>query len=223
MRRGDIDPYLLSALTEQLANRRRLLDAGARHVGWKLGMGDRESIGGEIAVGHLTSATCLQSGSTYRSARGTAHLHADAEVAVEFGRDVDPGGDGASLEEAIAAYAAALEIVDLTHLTGEPASVVVTNVFHRAVAFGPRRDALPGGPVGARLLVDGAERAADRASDALVDRLLAAARLLGAVGERLAAGDRVITGSVVQAPVERGEEVAADFGALGAARLTIAP
>ena len=186
-------------------------------------MGDRESIGGEIAFGHLTSATCLESGSTYRAGPPGGRLHADAEVAVEFGRDVDPRGDCASLKEAIAAYAAALEIVDLTHLPGEPESVVVTNVFHRAVAFGPWRDALPSGPVGARLLVDGVERAADRASDALVDRLLAAARLLGAVGERLAAGDRVITGSVVQAPVECGEEVAADFGALGAARLTIAP
>ena len=219
----DVDPRLVSALAEQLANRRRLLGAGATHVGWKLGMGNRESVGGEIAVGHLTSATCLQSGSTYRSAPGTTHLRADAEVAVEFGSEVDPGGDGASLEEAIAAYAAALEIVDLAHVPGEPESVVVANVFHRAVAFGPWRDTLPDGTVEAKLLVDGVERAADSASDALVDRLLAAARLLEAVGERLAAGDRVITGSVVQAPVEHGEDVAADFGALGAVRLTIAP
>ena len=220
---GQADPRLVSALQEQLTHRRRLLDAGATHVGWKLGMGDRESIGGEIAVGHLTSATCLEPGSAYRIGREDAALHADAEVAVELGSDVDPDGDAASVREAVAAYAGAVEIVDLTRLPGEPESVVVMNVFHRGVAFGPWRNARPGGAVVARLVVDGAERAAGRAPDDLGPRLLAAARLLAAVSERLGAGDRVITGSVAQVSLEPGNDVTADFGALGAARLTVIP
>jgi 2-keto-4-pentenoate hydratase len=218
----DIDPRLVAALTEQLANRSRLLDAGAKHVGWKLGMGERESIGGEIAVGHLTSATCLESGSTHR-AGAAAQLHADAEVAVELGRDVDPDGDTASVDEAMAVYAPALEIVDLAPIQGEPESVVAANVFHHAVAFGPWRDVLPNGTVDATLVVDGVERARDRVEADLGDRLIAAARLLRAVGERLLAGDRIITGLIVQVLVERGNEVAADFGPFGAARLMIAP
>jgi 2-keto-4-pentenoate hydratase len=117
---GHFDPRLVSALEEQLTHRRRLLDAGATHVGWKLGMGDRESIGGEIAVGHLTSGTCLEPRSAYRTEREDAALHADAEVAVELGTDVEPDGDAASVRDAIAAYAAAVEIVDLTLLPGEP-------------------------------------------------------------------------------------------------------
>jgi 2-keto-4-pentenoate hydratase len=42
------------------------------------------------------------------------------------------------------------------------------------------------------------------------------------MGERLRAGDRVITGSVVQVPVRPGDEVTADLGPLGAPRLAIA-
>jgi hypothetical protein len=50
---------LLAAMREQLAARQRLLHNGAAHLGWKLGMGDREGIGGHIVVGYLTSATSL--------------------------------------------------------------------------------------------------------------------------------------------------------------------
>jgi 2-keto-4-pentenoate hydratase len=47
--------------------------------------------------------------------------------------------------------------------------------------------------------------------------------VLGAGGERLRAGDRVITGSVVQLQVAPGDEVIADFGTLGRVGVTVAP
>jgi 2-keto-4-pentenoate hydratase len=47
------------------------------------------------------------------------------------------------------------------------------------------------------------------------------ATLLGAVGERLQAGDLLITGSIVQVPIEPGDEVIADLGPLGQAALTV--
>jgi 2-keto-4-pentenoate hydratase len=42
------------------------------------------------------------------------------------------------------------------------------------------------------------------------------------MGERLRAGDHVITGSVVQVPIDRGDEVIADIGPLGQVKLTTA-
>ena len=51
--------------------------------------------------------------------------------------------------------------------------------------------------------------------------VLAAARLLASVGERLQARDSLITGSVVQVPVEPGDEVIADLGPLGRIHLSI--
>ena len=74
----------------------------------------------------------------------------------------------------------------------------------------------------ARLVVNGEVRAAAPADTALAERLVAAARVLAAADESLAAGDRVITGSVVQVPVGAGDDVAADLGPLGRVRLAIA-
>ena len=223
MRRGPVDPRLVSALRAQLATRRRLLEEGATHVGWKLGTGERESIGDEIAVGYLTSATRVESGATYEPGPAAADLRADAELAVELGGNVEPGTDAASVRRAIARYAAAIELVDLAHRPGEPDSIVVANVYHRAFAFGPWRADLPAETVEARLVVDGVERARGRLEEDVSERLVAAIRLLRAVGEGMGAGDRVITGLVVQVGAERGREISADLGPLGAARLAVAP
>jgi 2-keto-4-pentenoate hydratase len=129
-------------------------------VGWKVGAGDRERIGDGIVVGHLTSASVLDPGATYR-ADSAAALHADAEVALLIGRD-----------GAIDGYATALELVD------------GVRVARAAVG----RDH--------------------------IEKAHSVADLLDAVGE-LRAGDRLITGSVVQVPVEPGSRVVADFGELG--------
>jgi 2-keto-4-pentenoate hydratase len=54
-----------------------------------------------------------------------------------------------------------------------------------------------------------------------VDSVRSAAALLGAVGVRLQAGDRLITGSIVQVPIGPGDHVLADLGELGSVELTI--
>jgi len=41
------------------------------------------------------------------------------------------------------------------------------------------------------------------------------------MGERLEAGDRIITGSVVQVPIKGGDQVTADLGPLGRVEITI--
>jgi 2-keto-4-pentenoate hydratase len=177
-------------------------------VGWKVGAGDRECLGDGIVVGHLTSATVLAPGAVYRAGAAAA-LHADAEVALCIGRDGEIDG-----------YAAALELVDLAD--GDDADeIVAANVFHRAVAFGPWHAAVPGDATAA-LVVDevSVARAAVRSDHR--EKAQAVAALLDAVGEELRAGDRVITGSVVQVPVAPGAHVVADFGALGRVALDIA-
>lgn len=84
-----IDARLAAALAVQLEQWRATLRAGADRVGWKLGMGDRERIGDEVAIGYLTSATLLDPGGAYH-AGCDGDLHADAEVAFELGRDLEP-------------------------------------------------------------------------------------------------------------------------------------
>jgi 2-keto-4-pentenoate hydratase len=51
--------------------------------------------------------------------------------------------------------------------------------------------------------------------------MAAAARVLEAVGERLAAGDTIITGSIAQAPIRRGDRIAATISLLGSVALAV--
>ena len=214
-----IDPRLAAALADQFRQWRVTLRDGAERVGWKLGVGDRERIGDELAIGHLTSATCLDPDAAYH-ADGDADLHADAEVVFELGRDLDPD-DPAAVHEAIAGIGVALEIVDLARPPDDPVSVVAANVFHRAVAFSPFQPTPPAGRIQGRLIVNSRVQASAWVADNIADRVGAAARLLGAMGERLQAGDRIITGSVVQVPVKVGDQVIADMGVLGRVPLVI--
>jgi 2-keto-4-pentenoate hydratase len=213
---GELDPRLAAALAVQLRQWRAALDGGAERVGWKLGMGDRERIGGEVAIGHLTSTTELAPGGVYHAGPGV-DLHADAEVAVRLGHDPDAGA-----APVIAGVAAALELVDLARPPDDPVSVVAGNVFHLAVAFGPFQPppALEG--VRAGLVVNGRLLASAPVAGDVAGRVGAAGRLLRAMGERLEAGDRVITGSVVQVPVGVGDQVVAEFGPLGRVQLSVA-
>ena len=217
-----VDPRLRSALARQFAARAVLLEGGATRVGWKLGMGDAERIGREIAVGYLTSATVVARGSVWTAHDAVGALHADAELALEIGRDVAPGADDDEARAAVTGYGAALEIVDLADASAPPESIVAQNVFHRAVAFGAFHGERPAGGTAARLIVGGQTRASASVDIDVAARVRAVARVLGAIGEHLRAGDRVITGSVVQVAIAPGDEVIADLGRLGQVAATIA-
>jgi 2-keto-4-pentenoate hydratase len=216
-----IDPRLESALAEQLGRRRTALDAGAERVGWKLGLGEAERIGQGPVVGHLTTATQLEPGAAYPAGDPVA-LRADAEVAIELGRDVDPDAGSDAVLAAIAAYGAALEVVDLGAPPHDPERIVAANVFHRAFALGPLDRRWPAEGVEGRLFVDGELRASAAAGHELAALVRSVAAILGAIGERLQAGDRLIMGSVVQVPIAPGDRVTAELGSLGEVRLSIA-
>ena len=196
---------IVSALRQQLAERRRLLDAGATHVGWKVALG-MEEVGNRPVMGYLTSATELSSGGAH-SAAGAVELCVDAELAVEIGR-----------EGWIAGYAAALELVDLGQARGSVELVIRANVLHRAFVLGPSQD----DPArGARVYVNGELRAEGIAELDLEERAEVVAYWLSALGERVEPGDRIITGSIVQVPLAPGDEVAVELGELGRLAISI--
>ena len=148
-------------------------------------------------------------------------LRADAEVFVELGSTIDGRADARVAAAAIRGHGAALELVDLTPLPGEPESIVATNIFHRAVAFGDVRQARPKG-VEAAIFVNDDLRDSAPAPDDFPERIARAAAVLAAVGERFERGDRIITGSVVQVPFDLGDDIVADFGTFGSVWLEVA-
>jgi 2-keto-4-pentenoate hydratase len=143
-------------------------------------------------------------------------------VGLEIGVEVEPDADRHTARAAIAGYGAALELVDLGAPPDNPEEVVAANVFHRAFSLGLLDRAWPSNGVEGRLIVNGELRAAAAAPCDYVELVLAVARLLGAVGQRLQVGDRMIMGSIVQVPIAAGDDVIADLGALGQVGLAIA-
>ena len=211
---ADVHPEIAAGLAAQLAARRAALETGARRVGWKLAYGIAEIealVGDQPVIGHLTSATLIEPGGTYRVAHADRALRVETELAVEVGED-----------HAIAGLAVALEVVDVGRPPDGARALVAANVLHRAVAFGAARPgaALPDGR--ARLRIDGElhEEAAVRGDPARIVAATAAA--LHAVGERLESGDRILAGSSCHVPAAPGDAVVAEIDGLGAVAVTIA-
>jgi 2-keto-4-pentenoate hydratase len=206
----DVDPRVLAAVEAQLERWRALLAAGAQRVGWKAArdMAEvRALIGDEPVIGHLTTATLLPAGGTYRGGANAEALRAETEVVIVVGED---GG--------IAGLGVGLEIVDVGREPRALEDAVVGNVLHRAFALGPT------GPLGgeATMTVNGEVRDRAPATGDHQATLRAVARWLEAAGERLEPGDRVFAGSLNHVPVGHGDHVEAAIAGAGAVNATIA-
>ena len=205
-------------MREQLRRRREALDAGAEHVGWKIGLNIpevQEQFGIEEPVlGHLTSATVVEPGGEYH-ASGAAKLMAEPEVAIELGED-----------QKIAGLAAAIELVDTGRRPrGEGVEgIVADNIFHSAVVLGPSRPTPPGDGVHATVFVNGEERASAEMADDLAEVVLVASRRLEEAGEKLRSGDRIIAGSITSqvGPLSPGDDVVVEVAGLGDIQVRIA-
>ncbi|HYN90649.1 MAG TPA: fumarylacetoacetate hydrolase family protein [Thermoleophilaceae bacterium] len=197
-----------------LMRRREILAQSAQPLGWKVAFNvpeiqQRLGIDRPLA-GFLTTDGLLEDGATW-SLKDDGPVVVESEVAVEVGDDA----------RSIAALLPALELADPPDLELELEQILAGNIFHRAVAFGPRVETRE--PGAARILVNGEEQHALDAKqaaanlDAMVE---AVAGRLADAGEKLRAGDRIITG--VLAPphtAEPGDTVRLELEALGGVEL----
>jgi 2-keto-4-pentenoate hydratase len=188
-----------------LTRRREILAQGAQPIGWKIGFNvpatqERLGIDAPLA-GFLTSDSLLE------DSWDEYPVIVESEVAVEV------GPDGRS----IAALLPALEIADPPDLDLPVEQILAGNIFHRAVAFGPRVEAAE--PGAARILVNGEEQhtvPADQTGERLQAMVEAVARRLAEAREELRAGDRIITG-IIAPPHEAspGDTVRLELESLG--------
>ena len=195
--------------TALLTRRREILSQGAEAIGWKIGFNVpkiQEKLGIDRPLaGFLTSDSLIQ------DEWDEYPIVVESEVAVEI------GGDGRS----IVAMLPALELADPPDLELGLEQILAGNIFHRAVAFGPRVETRE--PGAGRILVNGEEQHALSAEqtvanlDAMVDVI--AGRLADA-GEELQPGDRIITG-VLAPPYEasEGDTVRLELDSLGSVEL----
>jgi 2-keto-4-pentenoate hydratase len=205
-------------MTEQLATRAKRVAAGERPLGWKVGLGApaaMKSLGiAAPAVGYLMQGALLPSGSTV-SFNGWTRPVAEAEIAVRMARDLDGGASAAAALDAVQDIRAAIELADLEPVPApENLDVVLAgDIFQRHVVLGDRHRA--GGALDgivSRVIRRGIE--ANNTSDPealtgkLADILAHVASTLAAFGERLRAGDIVITGSITPPMILEEDETA---------------
>ena len=201
-------------MTAQLVRQRQILAQGAEHVGWKIGFNlpqVQEKLGiDRPLVGFLTSDGLLEDGATWSLGDG-GEVIVESEVAVELGDDA----------RSIAALLPALELADPPDLSIELEQILAGDIFHRAVAFGPRVTAEA--PGAGRILVNGElqHELDENSTRAHLEEMVgvAAGRLADA-GQELHAGDRIITGILAPPhPPQPGDTVRLALDALGAVEL----
>jgi len=203
------DPRIRRGMAKQLAMLRARRAAGEKSIGWKVGFGapaimQRLGIQAPL-VGFLTDRARVESGATI-SLAGWSKPVAEPEIAVHMGADLPAGRDYAAAKAAIGGIGPAIEMADLNP-PPEPETletVLAGNIFQRHVVVGPvdrsRAGAKLDGLVG-RISRGSAEVAKTTDLTANTGDPIALTRhvadLLGAFGERLRAGEFIITGSVV--------------------------
>ncbi len=223
-------PELVEGTHRMLRERQRAIDAGDRAIGWKLGFGapaslERFGLHAPL-VGFLIGSRVREPGSTV-SCAGWKGPVAEPELAVHIGRDLGPEDD--DVAGAISGLAPAIELADVDPPPEDLVEVLAGNIFHRAVVFGESGpDTIGGAHAGleARVTRDGVELARTGDLDALTGDLFTVightARLLAAAGERLRAGDVVITGSIVPPiGIEPGQEIRFELAPLPAIRVRV--
>jgi 2-keto-4-pentenoate hydratase len=212
-------------LSGMLELRRSLLAEGAEPVGWKVGFGApaaMQSLGtGRPLVGFLTERGLLPDGAAVPIA-DWANPMLEAEVAVHLARDVDGTATWEQVRDAVGGLAAAIELADVHPPPTDVGAILAGNIYHRHVQLGPKGSEPP---PSARIVRDGEEVAATDAPEELtgerIEVVRLTAELLAMNGERLRAGEVVITGSIFPPlPVAPGERVTAEIPPLGS--LTVA-
>jgi len=205
------DPRVARGMEALLARRAERLAAGEAPVGWKVGFGTPAAMGklGTSAplVGFLTSGTRVEPGATVATGSwGKAVL--EPEISVRLAADLPGDAEEAAVRDAIGALGCAIELVDLDGPVDQPEALLAGNLVHRAVLLGPEDPARAGGRTeGLTVEVwrDGERIAAGEDPLAaiggdLVGLVRHVAAVLGAFGERLRAGEVIITGSTIVPP-----------------------
>jgi 2-keto-4-pentenoate hydratase len=225
------DPRIVRGTAAMLELRRTRIEEGARTLGWKVGFGSPaafELLGTDRPlVGFLTDRSLVDDGATVAVGDWTTPM-LEPEIAVHLAHDVEGDATHDDVRAAVRGLSAAIELADVDVPPADPEPILAGNIYHRHVLLGPvdeGRTTAEG--VRGRLLRDGEEIAAtdtpEAATGELAEVVRLTAELLAASGERLRAGDVVITGSIV-APVKvaPGESVTAEIDPLGSLTVVLA-
>ena len=220
------DPRIAGGMSAQAALRNRKTRAGERVIGWKVGFGapaamEKLRLTAPL-MGFLTDRALLDSNASV-SLAGWVKPAAEAEVAVYLGVDVPAGATRGAARSAIAAIGPAIELADVDAPPDDVERILAGDIYQRHVMLGVRDASRAGSRLdglAARIVRNGSEFASTTDLQALtgdhIDLVRHVADTLAALGERLAAGQFIITGSITPPMwIAAGESLRFDLDPVG--------
>lgn len=199
-------PRITRGLTAQFAQRRARIAAGEKPLGWKVGFGApaaMKMLGIDAPLLGYLMHSALLANDTAVSLQGWIKPATEAEIAVHMARDLDANADHATISAAIAGIGPAIELADVTFAPDDVEKILAGNIYQRHVMLGTcdttRAGAVLDG-LRARITRNNTEIANTTDPQAATGEIIAiighVATILAAHGERLRAGDVIITGSI---------------------------
>lgn len=209
-------PLIQKGMTAQLAARRARIAAGETPLGWKVGLGAPAAmtmLGLEAPlVGYLMQRGLLPSGATV-SLKDYVRPVAEPEIAVRMLTDLGAKASTDAVLAAIKDIRPAIELADMA-IAPSPDTIdalLEANIYQRHVVLCD--DSRSGGGVDgltSRVMRRGAVVNTTTDPEALtgklVDIVAHVANTLAAFGEKLSAGDVIITGSITPPPMIEKDE-----------------
>ncbi|HEU0292585.1 MAG TPA: fumarylacetoacetate hydrolase family protein [Anaerolineales bacterium] len=201
------DPRIRRGMETQFKLRQDRLYSGEKPIGWKVGFGapaalERLRIDAPL-IGFLTDRTLLHSGEII-SVASWSKPALEPEIAVYMGKDLPGKLDRRATRDAIASIGPALELADLDFPPDDVEMILAGNIYNRHVILGRADPSRAGGMLDG--LVGHVYRNANETATIkdlqaltgdIIDVVSHVANLLSALGERLRAGEVVITGSII--------------------------
>ncbi|HEY7244730.1 MAG TPA: fumarylacetoacetate hydrolase family protein [Xanthobacteraceae bacterium] len=209
-----------------------LARCGARRVGWKVGLTStaiqQQFQVHEPVFGCLPAEGRLESGHAFRANELIAPGF-ENELCLMMGTDLAPGATREEVAAAVARVHPAFEIIETRgDLTRQLALALADNAQQRAFVLGPpvsRADLPELDKVTISVRINGTEVAAADGSAVLghpYNSVVWLAGKLAQFGERVKAGDYIMTGSFPrQFPLNTGGRIEADFTSIGAVRASV--
>ena len=200
------DPRIANGMRAQFELRRKRRDAGARQIGWKVGLGapamqEKLRLTAPV-VGFLLDSGQLPSGATV-SLKGWQKPAAEAEIAAYIGHDLPANASRDTVRSAIAALGPAIELADIDSPMDDVERALAGDVWQRHVILGPRdttraRARLDG--LSARVTRSGKDVPAPADLETNIGDIVGIVRhvadVTAALGDGLRAGQFIICGSL---------------------------
>ncbi len=200
------DPRIANGMRAQFALRRQHLDAGAKQIGWKVGLGAKAAMERckitKPVVGFLLDKAQLNSGATV-SLKGWTKPVGEIEIAAYIVRDVPAGADEATARAAIGALGPAIELADLDSPMDDLEGLLARDIWQRHVILGPKDTSRAGAKLDGltgKLIRNGKETAVpadlESATGRILDTVRHVADVTAALGDGLRAGQFIICGAI---------------------------